>query len=285
MSYSSAARTDPSAASLLSRATLLLEKERLGPLYSTLVLCAFGNAVFEDIRKVFVEDGVVSALLTGGGVHPVLLFSVLWVAWALWKMPLESRLPLWAERLVIGLVALLLYLPLTWFSWVALTILGGRVLLSDRKLGILSIYLTVPKFWGLILVMAIGTPVLTIDAYVTALAAGYESSANFVVPTDGNDPVLILWACSSFHGISYMLLAWLAYSVVNKVSPLRGLNWLAAGIAGVVLINWMRLFAMIRFMDLYEPLHDGVAGEVVGLLTTFWIIGLASMGRKSAVRA
>ncbi len=257
----------------------------MGPLYSILVLCAFANAAFEDVRKVFVEDGAMSALLTGGGIHPVLLFSVLWVAWALWKAPLESRLPVWAERLILGLVALLLYVPLTWFSWLALTVLGGRVLLSERWLGMLCIYLTVPKFWGLMLVMGIGTPVLTIDAYVTALAAGYEISGNFVVPGDGNDPVLILWACSSFHGISYMLLAWLAFSVVNKVSPLQNLHWLAAGVAGVVLINWMRLFAMIRFMDLYQPLHEGTAGEVVGLLTTLWMIGLASMRPKSAVRA
>lgn len=127
---------------------------------------------------------------------------------------------------------------------------------------------------------------LSIDAYITALAAGYGSNGNFVVPTDGNVPTLILWACSSFHGISYMLLAWLALSTVNGVSPLRHLGWLAIGVAGVVLINWMRLFAMIGFMDLYEPLHTGTAGEIVGLLTTLWIFGIATMGpRPAAVRA
>lgn len=212
------------------------------------------------------------------------MFSVLWLAWTVWRTPLEGRLPVWAEGVILGLVLLLLYLPLTWFSWLALTLVGGRLFLSDRKLGTLCIYLTVPKFWGLILVMAIGTPVLTLDAYVTALAAGYEISGNLVIPTDGNDPVLILWACSSFHGISYMLLAWLAFSAVNRVNPLRHPGWLAAGLAGVMLINWIRLFAMIRFMDLYHPLHDGTAGEVVGLITAVWMIAIASMRPKTAAR-
>ncbi|MFB9951361.1 hypothetical protein ACFFP0_21140 [Rhizobium puerariae] len=257
----------------------------MGPLYSILILCAFGNAVFDDIRKTVVEDGVVPAMLTGGDVHPVLIFSVLWTAWTVWRAPLDAALPRWAERAILIAVALFLYIPLGWFSWVALTILGIRILLSDRTLGMLCIYLTVPKFWGLMTVMAIGTPVLSIDAYVTALAAGYGNSGNFVVPGDGNDPVLILWACSSFHGISYMLLAWLAFSAVKKISPLRYPGWLALGLVGVVLINWARLFAMIRFMDLYEPLHHGMAGEVVGLVTTLWMICFASARPGREVRA
>ncbi|MBZ4021515.1 hypothetical protein CKO11_03465 [Rhodobacter sp. TJ_12] len=256
-----------------------------GTLYSLLLLSAFVNANFFEVTEHVAEKGLVSALLSGGAINPILLFAALWAAWRLARIEIAPLSPRWGDWAIVAIVIALIYVPMTWFSWIAVTVVGVRVMRSSKQLGGLIAYMAVPGFWGLIPVKLIGAPILVADAFVVSLAAGYPVNGNTIIPTGAENTVTILWGCSSVHGISYMVLAWLVLASINRVRPFANWPLLLVGLAGVVLINWTRLFFMVRYEDLFDYLHSGTGSQYVAMATLVWMVTLPILASSRRVAA
>ncbi|WP_157775746.1 hypothetical protein [Hartmannibacter diazotrophicus] len=258
---------------------------RLGQIYSILVIAAFINAVtFVVIEEVQKTDAL-TALMSGGTLNPIILFSFAWAAWSLWEAEIEPLANSRLENLFIVAMIALIYIPMYWFSWVALTLVGLRVALSSFQLGILAAYLAVPLFWGKLIITFIGLKLLWLDALIVSLAAGYSVKGNMIVPNDQNDPIVVLWSCSSLHGLNYLVLAWLTFSMVNKTKARDNWHILAIGLLGMFLINWIRLFMMARYSHYYDYLHTGTGSQIIAMITLVWIVGISMFGSQRKVAA
>lgn len=265
--------------------SIINERQRyysVGVLYGVLLVAAFLNAIFPDIVDAVEKNGALSALLSGGGVDPVLIFALLVLARVFVD---ESAQLTGREAAVAVLVTALIYVPIPWFSWLAVTLIGLRTLLWGRRdVGWLCIYLAFPKFWGLIPLKFIGVSILGIDAYIVSFLTGYEVQGNMLIPPDGSTPLTVLWGCSSFHGISYSILAWLAFAVVGGRKAASNLHWLAFGIAGVIAINLLRLTLMTVFDPYYENLHIGTGAQITSLVLFLWMVAIPFLGQKTSVK-
>lgn len=247
----------------------------LANLYAALTVATFLNAIFTMAVKSVTVEGWAFAILSGGSANPILIFAVFWLAWMVWgseMRPLKSR---FIEVSWAAVVIVLILIPLSWFSWVGLTLAGARIALASERLRAVGLYISVPGFWALVATKFIGVPLLNLDAFVSSRLAGYASEGNFIMPDDGNVPIVVLWPCSSFHGLSYMVLAWLVFSAVQKVTPWRNLHLLAIGVFGVMVINWARLVSMTRFSDHFDSIHHGSISQLIAMITLVWMAGIS----------
>jgi exosortase/archaeosortase family protein len=209
----------------------------------------------------------------------------LWVVYFLWTNDLKPLGSKAMEYAIVAIACLLVVVPQPWFAWAAITLVGLRVSLQFGRIGALCVYCAVPPLWGRIPVSLVGLPILNLDAHIAAFVAGYKAEGNLIVTGNSQSNLGVYWACSSFHGINYMILAWFAFRALSSTRASRGGIYLVAGIAGVVLINWTRLVLMVRFPEYFESLHYGDLSQVVAMLVLAWMVGIcwwAYPNRKEA---
>ena len=195
---------------------------------------------------------------------------------------------------VIGLGILsMAILPFARLSWLALAVLSLYMLSvapaqSPRQRGaLIALAITGPMLWGPALMEAFGTQILKADAILVSSVIGTERIGNFfgaIGPSGSPTHFAIFQACSSLHGMSIALLAWITISnTLGRAWSARHLAWGLLAAVLVLLVNVSRMSLIGLFPAYYPTIHGPLGNEIAAWLslTLVIVISLLGVGREA----
>ncbi len=192
---------------------------------------------------------------------------------------------------VAALTAAAVLLPHQAAGWLGATILGGYAVVAARRDVPLAagaavfLAVAVHEAWGRLLLTAV-TPVWApLDA---ALAAGLlglfrdgVQRAGNVIDTGMGYEVVVVAACVAIKPMLQGLLACFAFTRAVRPAWQRTEPALwAAVVAGVVVINTVRLAVTSWSLEHHQRLHEGLGQSLVGLAVLAFSFGVAVYGTR-----
>src|SRR5262249_35571349 len=153
-------------------------------------------------------------------------------------------------------------------SWLALTALSLYMLCLSparslrRRGALIALAVTGPMLWGPSLMEIFGPSILQIDAiFVSALIGTdhFGSVFSSAVGSAGTSPPFFVIApgCSSLHGISIAVLAWITISNIFGGSwSAKYLAWVVLAALSVFAVNVSRLSLIGLFPAHYSAIHN-----------------------------
>ena len=188
-----------------------------------------------------------------------------------------------------SLVVLACMVPIRSAAAIATTLLAINALLSARprsslfRAAAIGLSALVALFWGAVLLAITGNALLYVDVALAGTFAGLDWEANQLHFAGGNpaDPggsFAVVSTCSSLHGMS---VAVLAFVLVTQFYDLpmrrRTLLWGLVGVVGMVAVNITRLGIMGHYPAWFDWMHVGAGSTIAGGVSTA-ILLLANMG-------
>lgn len=193
------------------------------------------------------------------------------------------------DVLAFAVFAGLVLVPHRAASWVAISGLALFELARDRRCAVsvsaasMFLAIAIAGFWARVVVQAFAPVLLAADAWMVAtllplLGAEPITRVGNVIEVGDQMSLVVILGCDSLTNVSYALLWWLA--VVRVLTPAwkrSDLAFAAAVVAGVVLINSLRVAGMGLSPEAYQWIHNGRGTHVynVGLLVG---VALAAVG-------
>jgi len=175
--------------------------------------------------------------------------------------------------------------PMESACWIALAALSAYAVRrsppgSDTHRGAwIMLGVTVPVFWSKAIFFALSDQLLTVDAVLASTMLWSDRAGNTVRLADDSGFLWIAPACSSFANVSLGVLAWIAILRWRGLAPTRRrFAWCLLAIAGVVLVNGIRIALIGHFPAWYEFLHNGFGATVTGWVTLAVILATCSHG-------
>ena len=203
------------------------------------------------------------AALNLGGVS-----AVIWAAmFAAWKIGDEDRRPLSGnmDLIVLGMVILLSFLPISYAAQVSLLLCACYLLMTaerhndpERRAALVLLALTGPLIWGRLLLRLFEGPVLALDAHLVGAAIGSRVDGNIVNFATGPNRFIIGDPCSSVHNMSLAIVLWTTAAMVFRIKIDR--RYVMTGLAMVVTmfgLNVVRLSILGLFPAYFDFLHTG----------------------------
>jgi hypothetical protein len=243
------------------------------------------NGLATGIINTIADRGAPMALLALGSVNPVVWFT-LFAALAIAFEP-EPDVPVRrTDMAVTGLVLASAFVPIVAAGSIGVALAAGYLWIVSpagsrgRRGAIVLLALTTMLIWGRFVLMAAGDPLLALDSHFVAWLAGTTAHGNLVMFADGSKPILIGYACSSMHNMTYAIMLWAAVTQLLKipVGP-RSLAICAAAMIGNVLVNGARLAVIAHHRSAFDYWHSGAGGSLFGwggVIVIALIIGVGS---------
>ena len=261
-----------------------------------LFILAAANGLEGLVVDSVVTQGWSDALLGSFGVS-----AVVWIAcFAASVLLYGSRLDevITTPDAVIGLgVLAMTILPFAKLSWLALTALSLYMLCvsparSPRRRGaFIALAVTGPMLWGPALMDIFGPPILQADAILVSTVIGTDRIGNVFSGAIGSGGIpthfAIYPACSSLHGMSIAVLAWITISNTLGVAwSARHLAWGLLAAVSVLAVNVSRLSLIGLFPAHYSAIHGSPGSDIAAWLSLALVvaISLLGVGREAFVR-
>lgn len=255
-----------SVASSPQRGAPLGQREARLALFAVAVL----NAILYQILDSVAASGFLGAIIGTFGIS-----AIVWIALALAAVYLnrEPDRAMGRREIVLDLAVLaLVLLPLRHVAWIGLTLLALNVLAHSARGsaaargGLMLLAVTVPMFWGKLVLSLFSSVVLTLDAMLVSAVLGLPRLGNTLALADGLTHLWIEASCSSMLNLSLVALCWTMFCVVRGVPLRRGLPWCLLCAALVVSLNIARISLIAAFPEHYDLLHGGVGATVASWL-------------------
>jgi exosortase/archaeosortase family protein len=258
-----------------------------------LLILATVNGLEGSVWASVVTAGWLEALLSLFGVS-----AIVWIAcFAAVALLYGSRVveAITIPDIVIGLGILsMAILPFATLSWLALAVLSLYMLTvasaqsSRRRAALIALAVTGPVLWGPLLMELFTTQILQVDAVLVSSLIGTDRIGNVFLGAIGNDgsPTRFqIWqGCSSLHGMSIAILAWVTISnTLGSVWSARHFAWGLLAAAAVLVVNVSRMGLIGLFPSHYATIHGWPGNEVAAWLslTLVVVISLLGVGREA----
>jgi hypothetical protein len=261
-------------------------------LFAGLCILGFANGIAGPVRMAVAQQGLGPTIYNTFGIS---VFA--WIAF--FACPMLLRRAPWepvrrADLRVGGCALAAFMLPVTTFSWLALTGLA-LYLLRDRaahhaasllsfahRAGWVLVATTVTMSWVPQLLGAAGT-LMVADAMLVGWLSGAPRVGNTLRLADGSGYVWIEPGCSSLMNASIAFLCWVLFAQARgrRWSP-GGVIWCLVACLAVIAINVARIAAMVRFPGYSSVIHDpGSAGAMVASwLSAGAVVGICALGTR-----
>jgi len=179
----------------------------------------------------------------------------------------------------------LVILPISTLSWLAMTGLGLYMLLlaeghSARRRGaVILLAMTVPMLWSRVLFQLFANLILELDASMVGLLLRADRVGNVVRLVDGSGYFVILPACSSLANMSLAFLCWVTVSQwVGHQWSLRDAAWGCLACGSVVTVNVVRLCLMGLSQENFDMLHSQLGDTATNVIALGLAVGFSLAG-------
>jgi hypothetical protein len=198
---------------------------------------------------------------------------------------------------VIGVgILLMTILPFARLSWLALAALSLYMLSvtpaqSPRHRGaLIALAITGPMLWGPALMEIFGPPILQADAILVSTLIGTDRVGSVFSGAIGADGLSTHFAvfpgCSSVHGISIAVLAWV--TIRNVLGSAWSVRYLACGLLAVIsvlAVNVSRLSLIGLFPAYYSAIHGWPGSGIAAWLSLALVVAIPLLGiRREALQ-
>jgi len=178
-------------------------------------------------------------------------------------------------------------LPVSNLSWFTLCQLSAYLFWTspkgslERRSAAIFFAICVPMLWGPELLTVAAPPLLKIDAFLVGAQMGTKQSGNIVTFVDGVHSMQIWPACSSFHNISQVALAWVALSqTLGRNLGLRDVVWAGLAVTSAAAVNLGRLSLMAVSPEYFATVHGPLGEQIAGGLTIVLIALICMIGQR-----
>jgi hypothetical protein len=253
-----------------------------------LLVLAAANGLEGFVVNSVVTQGWFDALLGSFGVSAVVWFACFAASRLLYGSGLDEVVTIPDAAIGLGVLSLTI-LPFARFSWLALTVLSLYMLCiapagSPRRRGaLIALAVTGPMLWGPALMEVFGTQILRADAILVSTLIGADRVGNIFSGATGADGVpthfAIYPACSSLHGMSIAILAWITIS--NTLGSAWSGKYFAWGLfaaVSVLAVNVSRLSLIGLFPAYYSTIHGSLGNEIAAWLSLTLVVAISLLG-------
>jgi exosortase/archaeosortase family protein len=253
-----------------------LGRERL---FAGLFFLATLNAVAGLAIKSVETQGWAGALTDLFGVSAV-VWAALWAGIHILRGdPRHTELRT-ADPWMAAFAVLITILPFASASMVALSILATYGILTAgssaaiRRSSIIFLAMSGALIWGRLVLAVFSRPLLDLDAIFVSTLLGSEHQGNMLWYQGQSTRLVVAPGCSSMQGMSLALLLW---ATINQLFEVRldwkSSLWCLAALAVTILINVLRIGAMLIFPQHLEEIHTGW-GFHLSMWATLIVVGL-----------
>lgn len=253
-----------------------------------LLILAVANGLALSVVNAVVEQGWSVALLNSFNISAVVWFAC-FAATALLCRSKTGEVITVADA-VIGLgVLLMTILPSARVSWLALAGLSLYLLSvaparSLRRRGaLIALAVTGPMVWGPGLIELFGTQILQADAILVSTLIGTDRVGvifSGAIGADGLPTHFVIGPpCSSVHGISIAVLAWVTISnAFGSTWSARYLGYGVLAVVSVLAVNVSRMSLVGLFPRYYPNIHGSPGSEIAAWLSLALVIAIPMLG-------
>jgi exosortase/archaeosortase family protein len=135
-----------------------------------------------------------------------------------------------------------------------------------------------------------GTPILQADAILVSTLIGADRVGTIFSGAIGPDGLAthfaIYPACSSLHGMSIAVLAWITISnTLGRTWSTRYVAWGLLAAVSVLVVNVSRLSLIGLFPAYFSAIHDWPGSEIAAWLSLALVVAIPLLGiRREALR-
>lgn len=216
------------------------------------------------------------------------------VAWAvaLWRLGqapdgVISR----SDTIVLVAICLLGSLPAREAAPIALTALAlwiavkGEV--QTRAAAVILAAIASHQIWGKALFALFYSELVKLDAAMvgTAVSLGIPGASwhDNIVQVPGGNGIAVFEGCASCTNVSAAILAWVAFTKLERPGWVRSDLWvLAAIVFGQVFLNVTRMYLMALSPDLYAYWHNGIGKEIYAVAASALAVVVSILGARWA---
>ena len=147
------------------------------------------------------------------------------------------------------------------------------------RASIIFLAITLPMFWGPLLLRALAAPFLWIDAVLVSNLIGTSRIGNAVAFSDGLGSFQIFPPCSSFHNTSLAFLAWLTATQYfgHKWSPID-IAWCLLATLSVLSVNVVRLGLIGLHREHFDTIHGSFGSMIADGMSLSLILIICLIG-------
>ena len=259
--------------------------------FAGLFIVACANGLAGIISHVLGSLGSFEALLVTFNVSVVVWIACVVGPWLLLKSNCGDEVT--TADSIIGLIALgLILVPIGKLSWLALTALALYALRNSqpgsprRRGSLIMLAVTGPMLWGPFLMAAFAQTISRADAIIVANLIGTNWVGNVLNFAHETKTFQVAPACSSLHGISLAILAWMTISqAIGRTSPPKGIGWCLLAACSVVAVNDIRLGLIGLFPDYFDRIHGFPGAAIASWLSLALILMICLLGIRREIFA
>ena len=232
------------------------------------------------------ELGWVEALLRTFDISVIALLACLVGMELIFRIkPQEADLVRSSDIAVGAAYLLLVALPISGLSWLAVTILSFYILFfvsgpsSRRRGAVVLLALTVPMLWSRLLFQFLANSILAIDASFVGWILRTNRTGNMVGFADSSGTLVILPPCSSLANVSLAILCWVTINqlVRHRWSPVDVL-WCLFACVSVIAVNVTRVSLMGLSNSHYDAIHSAWGEALVNVIILGLTVGISLLG-------
>lgn len=146
--------------------------------------------------------------------------------------------------------------------WLAVTSAGHS---RARRIAVVLLAVTGPLLWGKLALALFGQQVLGWDAQLVGLMSGSAVYGNIVAFSGEQRAFYIAAPCSSINHLTLATVLWATVTQLMGIAvSRRSLLLCLAAVAGVILVNTVRLTAIALYPASFHTLHEGWLASLFG---------------------
>ena len=195
-----------------------------------------------------------------------------------------------SDFVVAAFFVMLVLLPISPLSWLAVTMLSLYILLftntqeAGRRGATILLATTVPMLWSPLAFDFFAKIVLEREASVIGWLLSTHQSGNMVEFADHSANLVILPGCSSLANVSLAFLCWVTLSqFVAHKRRARDVLWCLLICASVVAINVTRVALMGLNISFYNAIHNAIGDTIANAIVFSLTVGISVLGLRREV--
>jgi hypothetical protein len=261
--------------------------------FCALLVLAVANGLEASVVNSVVRQDWPEALVNSFDVSAVVLIACLAASTMLYRSRLDEVITISDGIIGLGVVSMTI-VPFAKFSWLALTVLSLYILsvASARSLrrrgALIALAVTGPMLWGPALMEMVGGPILQADAILVSSLIGTDRVGTVFSGAIGADGApthfTIGPGCSSVHGISIAVLAWVTISnALGSGWSARYLTFGLLAVISVLAVNVSRMSLIGLFPAYYPNIHGSPGSEIAAWVSLALVVAIPLLGIKREV--
>jgi hypothetical protein len=239
------------------------------------------------------ELGWVEAFLRAFDISVIALLACLVGMELIFRIKPQEADSVRSSDIAVGAAYLLLVaLPISGLSWLAVTILSFYLLFfvsgpsSRRRGAVVLLALTVPMLWSRLLFQFWANSILAIDASFVGWILRTNRTGNMVGFADSSGTLVILPPCSSLANVSLAILCWVTISqLVRHRWSLVDVLWCLLACVSVIAVNVARICLMGLNGSHYNAMHNTWGDTVANVIMLSLTVGISLLGVRRELLA